>query len=832
MLCPETWNFKAPASDFKFEKSDISTQSCRGKINNFYFNHLVSLTVPDTLNIPKSLTDTLLVDCEYYKVCNLDPSEFVNATFINSFVNSGALTLLSGLKGLFRIFVSTININITMPRHCEVPTLEKLSLKAIGSVVTALSPSILASINIHCEPQLTLQRKLDCLGKVLASHVPFYLYDRMAHHVLNAVKALIEKTKKNYFPRVSMNMFMTEMNVVVSLTEVVLNHHLKHIDFSQWPKIMRYVLYKNLVKMTGLEVLNLGSCTGGWRTREHDKFIHHGIMGMKNLRSLCLCFDCTDNVIQILGDNCCNLQSLDVTSSGSVTDRCIPSLLKCGKLQELQLHRTSITVVGYAQLLMGLDRLQDIGRCDEIGNVVRYIHLNYPDVCYLGLKKFQTRDLTTENLRLLVVMCPRMESISLFHDEQFSDLTVLTALDNLKDIKLLSCNFYTDYLKQLLEIKGCNLTSLHLEHVEEIDLNALISLSKYCPRIKNLVLYNCDFLDQVAPANRNRYNVKPFECLERIFWVVDCAITHLEFLLMHAINVRFIHLGSSTGITHSSISRILGINPMKKLEELRILYSSDMSLRTIELLIASCPNLRVLSELESWQGLSVDELKAFRESIVFVKIDLSNLTHGTKIFERTRNCLKRLNAVDVIVTWEPQEAKICPSSIAKYFDDLNYDVRLCAPKYDTQVRYSVKAPIIDFENCDQHDCAEYMEWLGMLVLNGDIENGSQVDFVNTYEVLEPNVTIGQVRIAVWRGFFTCKRLEMFFNKMMEYQKDNDKPWISLHVQGFSDSPINWGEREHHFYTNGDNSYTIFANSKKSITCSHMCSYKRYKKKQK
>lgn len=509
-----------------------------------------------------------------------------------------------------------------MPRHREVPTLEKLSLEAIGSVVTALSPSILASINIYSEPQLTLQRKLDCLSKILTSHVPFYLYDSMAVHVLNAVKALIEKTKKSYFPRVSMNTFMTEMNVVVSLTEVVLNQHLKHIDFSQWPKIMRYVLYKNLVKMTGLEVLNLGSCTGGWRTSEHDKLIHRGIMGMKNLRSLCLCFDCTDNVIQILGDNCSNLQSLDVTSSGSVTDRSIPSLLKCSKLQELQLHRTSVSQVGYAQLLIGLDKLQDIGRCDEIGNVIRYIHLNYPNISNFGLKKFQTRDLTTENLRLLVVMCPQIESISLFHDEQFSDLTVLTALNSLKDLKLLSCNFYTDYLKQLLEIKGCNLTSLHLEHVEEIDLNALVSLSKYCPRIKNLVLYNCDFLDQAAPNRNNRYTVKPFECLERIFWVVDCAKTHLEFLLMHAINIRFVHLGSSTGITHSSITRILAANPMRKLEELRILYSSDMSLRTIELLMGSCPNLRILSELESWQGLSADELKAFRESVVCNNFDL------------------------------------------------------------------------------------------------------------------------------------------------------------------------------------------------------------------
>ncbi|KAK9737656.1 Ribonuclease P 40kDa (Rpp40) subunit [Popillia japonica] len=95
MLCPEVWNFKAPESDFKIEKSSSPFDSCSKTINNFYFNHLVSLTVPDALNIPKALSNILIEDCDYYKVCKLDVSEFINATFINSFVKSGTLTLLS-----------------------------------------------------------------------------------------------------------------------------------------------------------------------------------------------------------------------------------------------------------------------------------------------------------------------------------------------------------------------------------------------------------------------------------------------------------------------------------------------------------------------------------------------------------------------------------------------------------------------------------------------------------------------------------------------------------------------------------------------------------------
>ncbi|KAJ8927600.1 hypothetical protein NQ314_019908 [Rhamnusium bicolor] len=210
----------------------------------------------------------------------------------------------------------------------------------------------------------------------------------MAVEVLNSVKALIEKTKKTYYPHTSMSAFLTEMNVVVSLTEVVLNPHLKQIDFSEWPKIMRYVLYKNLHNMIGLENLNLGSCSGGWRTSEYDKCLLDGITAMKNLKSLCLCFD-TDIIVQAVGENCPNIQCLDLTSSRSVTDRSIPFLLKCKNLRELQLHRTSVTVIGLAQLIISLPKLQDTGRCDEFGNVIKYLHKATPIVDLLGSKKYK-----------------------------------------------------------------------------------------------------------------------------------------------------------------------------------------------------------------------------------------------------------------------------------------------------------------------------------------------------------------------------------------------------------------------------------------------------------
>ncbi|KAK9737672.1 Ribonuclease P 40kDa (Rpp40) subunit [Popillia japonica] len=138
----------------------------------------------------------------------------------------------------------------------------------------------------------------------------------------------------------------------------------------------------------------------------------------------------------------------------------------------------------------------------------------------------------------------------------------------------------------------------------------------------------------------------------------------------------------------------------------------------------------------------------------------------------------------------------------------------------------------NFENCDRDDCAEYVEWLGMLALDVDVEKGSPIDFFNTYEVPVPNISLGQVRILTWSGFFSSKRLEIFFNALVKYQEENDKSWLTLYVQGFSDSVVNWADREHHYYSNGDNSYTIFLNSNNSIICRNMSTYKRYIKKQK
>ena len=56
--------------------------------------------------------------------------------------------------------------------------------------------------------------------------------------------------------------------------------------------------------MTGLEVLDLGSGSAGWKTSDIEKIIVNGVSAMPNLMCFILCFDCTDNIITALAQNC------------------------------------------------------------------------------------------------------------------------------------------------------------------------------------------------------------------------------------------------------------------------------------------------------------------------------------------------------------------------------------------------------------------------------------------------------------------------------------------------------------------------------------------------
>ncbi|XP_014225866.1 uncharacterized protein LOC106651734 [Trichogramma pretiosum] len=509
------------------------------------------------------------------------------------------------------------------PRH-EVATLCDLALMALGRLVVEFGRSLvaptarLAARLDRASAQSYLHAMLRAMRAQLAASVPWHLYDRMALVALEAVSEHIARTTADRH-RLQSQRFLHEMSVAVNLTRVVVHPHLKRIELSAWPRIMRHALYDSLAGMSGLEVLDLGSGSVGWRTSDIERLIVRALGRMRRLRSFTLCFDCTDQLIAALCRSCPrSLRKLDATASRSVTDRSVGYLLDCPQLREIRLSSTSVSPRGWAELLLRHPSLEDIGRYDELGRALELVRERNPAKRLFGLRSFECRHIGLEQLRLLVDTCPRISGLCILRDERVADLSMLAALSELRELKLLSCDFYAHGLGRLLEVCGGQLESLHLEHVGELDLQALVHVSQHCPRLRSLTFYNCEFLTAAEPRQllqTSRLQVAPFLRLERLKCVVDCAEAHLEFVLSHCLNVRFIHLGSSTGVGDATMRRVLAKNRMAKLEELKIIYGAELSMATVHLLLRNCQRLARLSELESWDGISPPELDAFRQRV-------------------------------------------------------------------------------------------------------------------------------------------------------------------------------------------------------------------------
>ncbi|XP_076247109.1 ribonuclease P protein subunit p40 isoform X2 [Calliopsis andreniformis] len=231
--------------------------------------------------------------------------------------------------------------------------------------------------------------------------------------------------------------------------------------------------------------------------------------------------------------------------------------------------------------------------------------------------------------------------------------------------------------------------------------------------------------------------------------------------------------------------------------------------------IAITPNGHLVLSLltEDFQKLGLEgkasffDRKVHTRYVVTIDLKSESFTPGKKNYEHVLTSLKeRLKQTfDVIVIWNPPEENLCPSSIAAWFYKHQYNVSLCHQTFQRRIEYSLKVPIVS----DDSDYEKFFEWLGVFSISGDLKNDKKDDYVNTYICPSPSINTGQIQYLQWTGFFTRKQMINLYNAMRKYVSNHDTvPWSALHVQGFSDSPVSWDLKEHTFYTDGDNSYTI------------------------
>lgn len=516
-----------------------------------------------------------------------------------------------------------------MSRHRQPQKLQQLSINRLGDWVAqqAEMKMVLITELSHRDingAQVMLAQNIERIRSYLHYNVPWLLQDLLATEVTRALSNLLEKTKKSLGFRGSMGKFVSQMNVIVRMCEVLFTKNLTFVSIENIPKMLRSVYYTKLHMLTGLVYLNLGSLSGGWKTSDMEESVIQSLKELHCLKYLFINYDCTDSILKCIVENCKKIEKLDVSSSKCVTNDSIDIISQLKFLRCIQLYRTFVTLEGYAKLLIKCKSLEDIGRCDEIGRVLEYIDLTNSEAKPFLLKTYVSRYACIAHLKLAVEMCPFIRNMTIFHNTLQSDLMVLIGLQDLCDLKLLSCDFYADQVKQVLQVKGCNILNLHLEHVDQIDLNALMYISQMCPLLESLTLYNCTLIQHTSLYTRH-LEILPFRNLKNLTVVATCTEEQLLFLFSNCLNVEFIHTGTAVQFNDDFLFKILDKNPLINLKELRVMQSDFLTMTSIKRIIESCMSLEVLVELESWVQLSETDREYIRNYIRVnnLKIDIA-----------------------------------------------------------------------------------------------------------------------------------------------------------------------------------------------------------------
>lgn len=152
------------------------------------------------------------------------------------------------------------------------------------------------------------------------------------------------------------------------------------------------------------------------------------------------------------------------------------------------------------------------------------------------------------------------------------------------------------------------------------------------------------------------------------------------------------------------------------------------------------------------------------------------LRNGTKYYERVKRALghSHLTPFSFRINWDPPELSnpiICPSSVAKYFSDKGYKIKLGMTEMKQHQEYSLKMPLLgrDEPTPKNEDIVEFyvtphelIEYIGMLSLECNLV---QSDFINSYQCPGRFMEIGSAKVLQFRGFFTYETITQLFSSL-------------------------------------------------------------------
>lgn len=185
-----------------------------------------------------------------------------------------------------------------------------------------------------------------------------------------------------------------------------------------------------------------------------------------------------------------------------------------------------------------------------------------------------------------------------------------------------------------------------------------------------------------------------------------------------------------------------------------------------------------------------------------IKIDLKSIRYHDKI----KQILNKLELFNFYIMWEPHDENICPSSIAKYFQDRNIKVSAHSLTLN-----NVTPNVTEIPSIKDTDIDEMVEYIGMLAHDADLNQ--EETYISTYCPPDSEFTLQTTRISclIVKGFITPHLIVKVCISLLDFTKSRslENYWTAVSVQSQEDSLWQWNTSSIKMFQAHDSSYNIF-----------------------
>ncbi|XP_017477209.1 PREDICTED: uncharacterized protein LOC108367135 isoform X1 [Rhagoletis zephyria] len=367
--------------------------------------------------------------------------------------------------------------------------------------------------------------------------------------------------------------------------------------FSYYEKILQVIAAQG----TGLRVLNL---KGVWVKEEHMHYLFEIVRKCKHLTKLFVPYIANDDLLEVIGKNCRQLQVLDISGETDITEIGVEFLSHgmCNeKLTVVDIGMPGEENICYSDIALILEHcpnVETLSTYSFVGASLKFVYDNIDEEFQCKLRYLHDTGTDEETLSVIVKTCPHLESLYLDTPKPGA----LPVLSNRFLRKLKIYKFSCAEVMDVLDNIGRNLS--HLTMIKGVGHLEISKLARICPMLIDLDCYMMDGLSYTKDINR-------FECLEGLEMLSSpMSNASLKMLICSCRQLKRLAV-DSISFTDEDIVNIFVEHEFNELEDIWFTLAPNLTVQSIEILMDRCPELQSVGQLSGW-SLTPDDLALIR----------------------------------------------------------------------------------------------------------------------------------------------------------------------------------------------------------------------------